>query len=870
MLYGPQISPRSDFAWIRPPRFLNFGMLPSFKRLCAHLICLGVAWSIVHSRAAEAPPAAWATFLSGWLEGMFFPKIVAEPGGGFYVYSTGDRPLIKFSGAGVIAWEARHEAGVNDVREVVQMAVLDDGDVIAIVTAGQNARVFGQQFVNDGRWLVRLRASDGSPVFVKPIENCEITAVSGRPGGGFFVAGFTLGAARIGSDELLIPTNKVFVAQFTAGVDWVATGEWNGFDDKILALRRSGVGAASRIWVAGNATKPWTFGSKTFAERGVYVLQLNEQGTVVDGRVVSQNDVFAVMELRPSGGAHIATKTQVIRVNGDGSVAWAKPFTGEVTAATASDETYVAGHNMSASFVLALDSAGNQKWRRDEFSRSVNMATGAAVLSDGRLAISGGAEPEGIFINDFFLGDFAAIDVTYSDGFVATFDVRSAAPPVFAEQPRDEKMAIRSERVELRANVYSPTSVSFQWYKDGTKLTGQTSSNLILLNVQSAQAGKYFVEASNATATTRSREVEVVVNTVIVSTVAGTDGAGTFEQPRGVAKLLDGSILVADSSRHNIKRVSATGVSTFAGAGVAGFVDGLPLEAQFSSPSAVAVEWRHEAPFVYVADRGNDRVRRIRFSAQSGEAVSVESLEQLADVSAAATSDAINAAVFGSDASGSVWEIAGLGPRILPANAALGRTGGVAMDERRNVFVADLALSEIRRISPGGEVLTVASQLSQPRGMALDDSGNIYVVESGAHRITKVAPGGTKTVVAGTGVGGVQNGGGAEAMFNAPDGICFRAGALIVADTGNRCLREIRFTPVNASASDPEIGIEVSGGLLISVSGAAGATFVIESADKVGLGAQWRFEGNVVGESNQRLALSAPGSTRFYRARRSP
>lgn len=821
-------------------------------------------------RATEAPPAAWATFLSGSLEGMFFPKIVADLAGGFYVYSTGDRPLIKFSAGGVIAWEVRHETGVNDVREVVQMDVLDNGDVVAIVTAGQNARVFGQQFVKDGRWLVRLRGSDGSPVFVKSIENCEVTAVSGRAVGGFLLAGFTLGAGRIGSDELLIPTNKVFVAQFTTGVDWIAAGDWNGFDDKILALRRSGVGAASRIWVAGNATKPWTFGSKTLAERGVYVLQLNELGVVVDGRVVKQNDVFAAMELRPGGGAHLATKTEVMRLNDDGSVAWAKSFTGEVTAVTASDETYVAGHNTGVSFALALDSVGNQKWRRDEFSRSVNIATGATLLSDGRLAISGGAEPEGIFINDFFLGDFAAIDVTYSGGVVATFDVRLSAPPIFAEQPRDQKLALRGERVELRANVYSPTALSFQWYKEGAKLAGQTSSNLVLLNVQSAQAGKYFVEARNATAMTRSREVEVVVNSVTVSTVAGTDSVGVFEQPRGVATLLDGSILIADASRHRIQRVSANAVSTFAGAGVGGLVDGLPLEAQFSSPSAVAMEWRHEAPFVYVADRGNNIARRIRFSVASGEAVSVESLEQFADVSAVATSDAIKAVVLASDVSGTVWEISALGARVLPASAGLGRTGGVAMDERRNVFVADLALSEIRRMSPGGDVRTVASQLGQPRGMALDDGGNIYVVESGAHRIIKVSPGGTKTIIAGTGVGGWHNGSGGEAVFNAPDGICFRDGALIVADTGNRCLREIRFAPVNASTSDPQIAIEVSGGLLISVSGAAGATFVIESAANVGVGAQWRFEGNVVAESNQRLALSAPASTRFYRARRSP
>jgi hypothetical protein len=332
---------------------------------------------------------------------------------------------------------------------------------------------------------------------------------------------------------------------------------------------------------------------------------------------------------------------------------------------------------------------------------------------------------------------------------------------------------------------------------------------------------------------------------------------------------LDGSILVTDSARHVIKRVASSGITTFAGSGVSGLLNGSPADAQFSSPAALAMEWRHEAPFVYVADRGNNRLRGIRFSTVSGEALSVESMEEFPEVSAVATADGIGAKALASDASGMVWEVSDVGARILPVGAGFGRTGGLAMDERRNVFVSDLALAEIRRMAPGGDIGTVASQLSQPRGMALDESGNVYVVESGAHRVTKVSPGGRKRIVAGRGVAGFQNGTEGEAMFNAPDGICFREGALIVADTGNHCLREIRFVPMTG-ASDPEIRIDVANGLSISVLGATGATFAVESADNIRPGAQWRIEGNVVAESNQPLMLSAPGSTRFYRARRLP
>ena len=50
-----------------------------------------------------------------------------------------------------------------------------------IVAAGPNASVFGEHFTAEGRWLVRLRSADASPVFVKALENCWLTAVRARP-----------------------------------------------------------------------------------------------------------------------------------------------------------------------------------------------------------------------------------------------------------------------------------------------------------------------------------------------------------------------------------------------------------------------------------------------------------------------------------------------------------------------------------------------------------------------------------------------------------------------------------------------------------------------------------------------------------------
>jgi sugar lactone lactonase YvrE len=103
-----------------------------------------------------------------------------------------------------------------------------------------------------------------------------------------------------------------------------------------------------------------------------------------------------------------------------------------------------------------------------------------------------------------------------------------------------------------------------------------------------------------------------------VSTLAGTgspgfvNGTGTaaqFNQPCGVAVDRDGHLYVAEWRNHVIRKISPTGtVNTFAGSGAAGFVDGPASIARFAYPNGVAV---YGASIVYVGDYGNNAVRKI-------------------------------------------------------------------------------------------------------------------------------------------------------------------------------------------------------------------------------------------------------------------
>ena len=103
-----------------------------------------------------------------------------------------------------------------------------------------------------------------------------------------------------------------------------------------------------------------------------------------------------------------------------------------------------------------------------------------------------------------------------------------------------------------------------------------------------------------------------------VSTLAGSGSAGSvnatgaaasFNSPYGVAVDGAGNVYVADRGNHLIRRMSSAGVvSTLAGSGSVGSVDGTGAGASFNSHYEVAVDG---AGNVYVGDGGNHLIRKV-------------------------------------------------------------------------------------------------------------------------------------------------------------------------------------------------------------------------------------------------------------------
>jgi sugar lactone lactonase YvrE len=89
----------------------------------------------------------------------------------------------------------------------------------------------------------------------------------------------------------------------------------------------------------------------------------------------------------------------------------------------------------------------------------------------------------------------------------------------------------------------------------------------------------------------------------------GANASGRFNQPNGLALAPDGTLVVADYGNSCIRTISPAGqVSTLAGSGTSGFTDGAGALATFYWPVGVAVD---ASGTIWVADTHNHVIRKI-------------------------------------------------------------------------------------------------------------------------------------------------------------------------------------------------------------------------------------------------------------------
>jgi uncharacterized protein (TIGR03437 family) len=230
-----------------------------------------------------------------------------------------------------------------------------------------------------------------------------------------------------------------------------------------------------------------------------------------------------------------------------------------------------------------------------------------------------------------------------------------------------------------------------------------------------------------------------------IETVAGSapaDGvpaiAAQIGDIQGVAADRFGNLYLSDTSNHRVRKVDTAGlIHTIAGTGVAGWNGdgGLATGAQLNLPYGVAVD---AAGNVYVADLGNNRVRRIG-------------------------PDGVIRTWVGNGGAGSEGDGG-------PATAAqLHTPRNLAVDAAGNLYISEFEGHRVRQVSPDGRISTVAgtgtagyrgdggpgpsAQLSSPAGLAVDRTGALYIADSQNEVIRKLSPGGAIGTVLGATAG---------------------------------------------------------------------------------------------------------------------
>lgn len=156
-----------------------------------------------------------------------------------------------------------------------------------------------------------------------------------------------------------------------------------------------------------------------------------------------------------------------------------------------------------------------------------------------------------------------------------------------------------------------------------------------------------------------------------------------------------------------------------------------------------------------------------------------------------------------------VTQYAGIGGGLVNGDTAVAKFNnpvGICVDKNGNMYITEAGNHTIRKIDVSGQVTTyagagiagfqdgaaVTARFNQPWGIAIDDTGNIMVSDFLNQRIRKITPGGQVITIAGTGVAGLKNGKADTAQLNYPRGMCFdKNGILYIADSWNHSIRRL-------------------------------------------------------------------------------
>ncbi|MCD9460038.1 choice-of-anchor D domain-containing protein [Marinibactrum halimedae] len=297
-----------------------------------------------------------------------------------------------------------------------------------------------------------------------------------------------------------------------------------------------------------------------------------------------------------------------------------------------------------------------------------------------------------------------------------------------------------------------------------------------------------------------------------VTTFAGSgnlgalDGTGTdaeFGSLRGLEVDASGNLWVADGNNNAIRRITPDGVVTTVAGGTAGYFDGTGTDARFDGPSDIAIDTNG---LLYVTDNANERIRTLTEAGVVGTLAGGGSANNLADGSADGTGAA--ATFFGP------YRMSLRGDQLLvtqtsqPALRSVSTTSGETSTVLRQ-----------QTISATGTEFFLPEPII-PFAVDTSVNGVSYILDIQTHELKRLSAEGYVTTIAGSGVSGFQDGSALMASFDTPyDLVVADNGDIYIADTFNHRIRrytppQITGNPSAADAGDHEVCVRITDGTL--------------------------------------------------------
>lgn len=298
----------------------------------------------------------------------------------------------------------------------------------------------------------------------------------------------------------------------------------------------------------------------------------------------------------------------------------------------------------------------------------------------------------------------------------------------------------------------------------------------------------------------------------------GKASAAVFHQPKGLAADKDGNVYVADMENHAVRKIGKDGsVTTLAGSGVLGNQDGKGKDAAFYMPQDVAVA---ADGTVYVADTLNHAIRKITAdgTVTTLNALSVRGVEvtpgQL--VTAGDYADgALKSAKFNEpaglalDARGNLYVSDSGNQLIRYIDLSAGTVSTVAGDSTTKYGKTDMYAAGDFADGEAGK-----ARFNFPKGIAVTADGGLLIADALNHSVRYLKDGIVRTIAGQKdNAGGSRDGTERYAGLHHPSDVAvLNDGSILVADAYNNKIRKITFYDLPAGiTSDGTIKVVYGG-----------------------------------------------------------